>query len=225
MIMELEELKTRWNEYDEKLQKNLQLNMILLRKINFDKTRNKLKTFFVFKLIEMIIIMFQFIYLIGFTIDNIKLPQFSTPAVILEIAIVAYFILDVRMFALINDLHIKNSNGALAPLQKKTEKLKLLIVTYVKYSLFLIPFYPILMQLAGKIFLNIDFLSPQFRNYFISNVVVGLLLLPAFIWLFRQLSQKEIKQNWVKSLLSGTGWNQANEIEKFLMEIEDFEQE
>jgi hypothetical protein len=42
MIMELEELKTLWGEYDRKLDKSLQVNMALLRKLNFDKAAKKI---------------------------------------------------------------------------------------------------------------------------------------------------------------------------------------
>lgn len=224
MIMELEELKTLWSDYDKKLDKNLQLNMLLLRKMNFDKARFKIKLFFVLKIVQMLFMNYVFMYLIGFIVHYAASPRFSIPAFVIEIAILLFFILDLRILSIVNKLQLKNNNEAIAPLQKNAAKLKLLVVTYVKYSLFIIPFYPVLMILIGKIFLNVDFFSQRFSTYLIANIVVGLCLSPIFIWIFNQLSKKDIKSGLVKNLLSGTGWYQANDVEQFLNEIEKFEQ-
>ncbi|HWZ14710.1 MAG TPA: hypothetical protein VNW95_05680 [Mucilaginibacter sp.] len=222
--MELEELKTLWSDYDKKLDKNLQLNMLLLRKMNFDKARFKIKSFFVLKIVEMLIMNYTFNYLIGFIVHNSNALRFSIPAIIIELALLWFFILDLKILSIVGKLQLKNNDEPIAPLQKRAARLKLLVITYVKYSLFIIPFYPLLMILIGKIFLKVDFFSPQLSTYFFVNVVVGLCLLPVFIWIYNQLSKGEIKTGLVKNLLSGTGWHQANDVEQFLNEIEKFEQ-
>lgn len=223
--MDLQKLQSMWNEHDKKLDKSLQLNMQLLRKMNFDKARFRIRWLFIIKLFEMVFMMFMFNYLLGFIIKYFAEPGFSIPALIIELAIASYFILDIRMLSIIHHLQLKNNNEAIAPLQKRAETLKYLIAASLKYSLFLIPFYPLLMILIGKIFLNVDFFSSQLKTYLVSNIVVGVLLLPLFVWLFKELSQKEITKEWVKNLLSGSGWHLANDAENFLSEIDQFEKE
>lgn len=225
MIMELDELKTLWSEYDKKLEQNLQLNMQLLRKMNFDKARFKVRMFYAWRIVQMLITNYAGFYLILFAAKNLDSPQFSIPAIIVAIAVYSFFALDLKMLGIIEKLRLKNNNVPIAPLLKKTEKLKVLTVRYVKYALFAIPLYPIFMLLIGKIFLNVDFSSPHYRLYLIANIIVGLLLLPLIISIFTELSKKEIEKPWVKTLLCGSGFYLANDAETFLNEVAKFEKE
>ena len=222
MIMELEELKSLWSEYDKKLDKNLQLNMQLLRKINFDKVAGKATTLFIYKLVEMVIIMFMLVYLLSFEIKNFASPALSISGAVTMLFLLAGFISDVRMMAIISNLR-SDYGTPIAVMQKQVEKLKLIIIGYTKWALLSIPFYPAFLLVAGKIFLHINFWEPSHRNYIVSNVIIGVLLLPLFAWMYRQLSKPEIKPVWIKNFLTGSGWNQAQSAKQFLDEIEQFE--
>jgi len=210
-------------EQDKKLDKSLQLNLQLLRQINFDKAAGKTNTIFIFKIMEMIVLLVMEAYLVGFIIKYFPDPAFSISAVISMIFIGAGIISDVRQMTVIIQLGSDNA-AAVSAMQKKVEKLKLLIIGYVKWSFISIPFYPVFLILAGKIFLNIDFWAPHHRTYLLVNIVVGVLLLPIFIWLHKQLGKQNIEQVWVKNFLAGSGWNQAVSAQQFLGEIEKFEQ-
>lgn len=220
--MELDDLKNIWTEYDRKLERSLQLNMHLLRKMNMDKVRQSSGKLLAIKLIEAALYGFIMVYMIGFTAKHFSQPQFGIPAVLLVI------VMGIAFFSIIKHLEIiyqlrRYADTAIAPMQKKAETLKLKIVRCVKYTFFAIPAYPLLLLLAGKIFLNVDFTTAKHLTYFLSNVGVALATLPLVIWFYRELSQKEIKKQWVKNLLVGSGWYQAQAAEDFLEEIEKFE--
>jgi hypothetical protein len=220
--MELQELKNIWTEYDKKLDKTLQINMKLLRKMNFDKIANKATTLLMYKLIEMAILLFMMIYLYSFAIQYFTVPEFCISALLTAGFITAGFVSDIRQVIIAAQLRADYA-APIAPIQKKIVKLKMLIVNYVKGSLFSIPFFPFLLLLAGKIMFDIDFWEAKRRTYFITNVGLGLVLLPVFIWLYLQLNKRDVKRPWIKGLLVGSGWNQAQAAENFLKEIQDFE--
>jgi cellulose synthase/poly-beta-1,6-N-acetylglucosamine synthase-like glycosyltransferase len=220
--MELEQLKNLWVQQDKKLEKSLQLNMQLLREMNFDKAGKKLRTLIWLKAAEMSILLFMMICLLSFTIRHIAEPGFSISSFIIFAFITSGFISDIRQMGLIVEIRAGYTEP-IGHLQKKVERLKLLIVNYVKMSFLSIPFFPLLMIVSAKIFFNVDFLAPQFRAYLIANIVVGALLLPVFLWLFRLLSKPNISNTWVKNFLSGSGWNQASLAQQFLTKIEEFE--
>ena len=209
---------------DEKLNKSLQLNMRLLRQINFSKAGSRLKTLVFYKIAEMAVLLFMMVYLWNFIVQNITLPGFCIPAFIITGFITAGFISDIRQVVLVSQIRT-NPDAPVSILQKKTEKLKLLIINYVKASLISIPFYPVFIIVAGKIFLNVDFWMPQHRLYILCNLIVGALLVPLFTWLYKQLSDNNLKQVWINNLLTGSGWNQAVQAQQFLSEIEEFQQE
>jgi hypothetical protein len=222
--MELQELKDIWNEYDRKLDRNLQLNMQLLKQLNLDKAKNKLNRLLWFKGIEIAVFILMAFYLGRFIANNWPALHFIIAGLILASVLVMWIVYVVKQLAIIADLQMGYAD-AIAPIQKKIEQLKLHIVNYTKYSFVLLPLYPVMLLVAGKAFLHVDFFEPQRRLYFLSNVAVGLVLIPVALWFFKLLSAKNIGESVSKNLLVGTGWHQANSAHNFLNEIEKFEQE
>ena len=170
-------------------------------------------------------LIFLIMYLTSFVTRYVGQLPLDVAAIMMGLIVLGYFVFDIVQLSLMIQLQMKNNEEAIAIMQKKLETLKYMIVTHLKYSLFLFPLYPLLMILIGKIFLNVDFFSPHLRTYLVTNFIVGFALIPPFIWLFIQLSKKDINKEWIKNLLSGSGWHLANDAEEFLNEIAKFEQE
>jgi len=224
MIMELEELKNRWNEFDNKLEKSLQLNKQQLNKINLDKAKNKLRTLLIYKLLEMGVLVYVIYYLVNFTIKNIDSTQFSISALILIFFGVMGYISDIRQISVIIRLRTDKADDITSK-QKNLTTLKLLIVNYVKWALLSIPFFPVWIVLIPKIFLNFDIYSSSMNLWWWMNIGLGILFIPFVLWIFRQLSKKNINLFWVKNLLDGSGWSLVTDAENFLNEIEKFGKE
>jgi hypothetical protein len=222
--MELDELKNMWSDYDKKLDKSLKLNIQLLRKINLDKAKNKLRKLMILKLMEMIILAGVIIFLVNFIYDNITSPQFSISAGIFAFFALIGFISNVKQVAIMMQLQ-GGYTEAIAPLQRKIEQLKLLIVKYVKYALLSIPFFPIWMILITKILFNYDIYTNSMSNWWLANICVSIALIPLVWWIFKQLSKNDISRFWVKNFLEGSGWKQAEAARAFLTEIDDFERD
>ena len=222
--MELEEIKNRWNEFDNKLEKSLQLNKQLLNKINLDKAKNKLRTLLIYKLLEMGVLVYVIYYLVNFTIKNIDSPQFSISALILIFFGVMGYISDIRQISVIIRLRTDKADDITSK-QKNLTTLKLLIVNYVKWALLSIPFFPVWIVLIPKIFLNFDIYSSSMNLWWWMNIGLGILFIPFVLWIFRQLSKKNINLFWVKNLLDGSGWSLVTDAENFLNEIEKFGKE
>jgi hypothetical protein len=222
--MELEELKNRWNEFDNKLEKSLQLNKQLLKQINLDKAKNKIRTLLIFKLLETGVLSVVVYYLVKFTIYNFTSLQFSVSALILLFFTVMGYISTIRQVSLMIRLKTEDADDITSK-QKKLTGLKLLIAGYVKWGLLSIPFFPVWIILIPKIFLNFDMYTNGMNAWWWANIGLGLLLIPFVLWVFNQLSKKNINQFWVKNLLEGSGWGLAADAENFLTEIEKFEQE
>lgn len=224
MIMELEELKNRWNAFDNKLEKSLQLNKHLLKQINLDKAKNKLRILLIFKLLETGVLSLIIYYLVKFTIYNFNSPQFSVSAIILIFFAVMGYISNIRQVSLTILLQTEYA-GDITSKQRKLTALKLLIANYVKWGLLSIPFFPVWIILIPKIFLNFNIYTNGMNYWWWANIGLGILFIPFVLWVFNQLSKKNINQFWVKNLLQGSGWGLAADAENFLNEIEEFEKE
>ena len=221
--MELQEFKNIWAEYDRKLDKTLQVNMQLLRQLKLDKIQSKTSGLLILKLVETAMVLVILGWLGDFMVNYYRQPQFIISALVVLVFAVMGLVSDIRQLSIIAQLKL-GYDDAIAPLQKKVESLKVVIINYIKYGLLFIPCYPFLLIIAGKLFLHVDFTEETRRAYFLSNVGIGSLLLIPTIWIFIELSRKNIKP-WAKNLLSGSGWHQANAAADFLKEIEAFEKE
>lgn len=222
--MELQELQNIWAEYDRKLDKNLQMNMQLLKQLKFDRAKSKLSKLFYLKMIELLMLIPAILYLGNFAADNWRIPQFSLPATAIGLLFILFLVYVIKQLVIIRQVDMGFDN-AVAPIQKKIEQLKLSIVIYVRYILILFPLYPLLLLLAGKMIFNVDFMEPAHKAYFLSNVAFDIILLPLALWLINKLSSKNINSTVAKTLLMGSGWYQANAAYQFLGEIEDFERQ
>ena len=221
--MELQELQNIWAEYDRKLDRSLQVNMQLLRQLKLDKVESKTRGLFILKLVETVWVAAIIGYLVSFITQYLnQWPLVLSGLVVLAFAAMG-FVSDIRQLSIIMQLKL-GYDDAIAPIQKKIESLKTVIIDYIKYGLLFIPCYPFLMIVAGKTFMHVDFTENARRAYFLSNVAVGAVLAVPIIWIFVELSRKDIKP-WAKNLLSGSGWFQANAAADFLKEIENFEKE
>lgn len=222
--MELQELQNIWAEYDRKLDRNLQMNMQLLKQLKFDRAKRKLSKIVYLKVIEVLLLIPAIIYLGNFAADNWRMPQFSLSATVIGLLFILFLVYVIKQLVITRQVEMGFDN-AVTPIQKKIEQLKLSIVNYVKYILILLPLYPLLLLLAGKIVLNVDFMEPAYKAYFLSNVAIDIILLPLALWLINKLSVKNINSTVAKTLLTGSGWFQANAAYQFLGEIEEFERQ
>lgn len=222
--MELHELRQMWSEYDKKLDNSLKLNNQLFRELKLDKAKSKLRSLMNIKIAELIIQLIMGGYLIRYMIRSEgKLPFMITALVLLSFVAVG-MLLSLKQICIIEQIK-RGYSGAIAPLQKKLERLKILLVQYVKWSYLPIPLSPLFTVLGAEIWFGYDFFTHKSSDFWMWSIAIGLLLIPFVVWLDYQLSQKRIKPFWAKNFLNGSGWSQINAANTFLKEIEDFEKE
>jgi hypothetical protein len=222
--MELDELKDLWSEYDRKLDKSLRLNRQLLRQLNLDKARSKLRKLMVIKILELAIQFVTVGFLIYYAVRSIERWMFLFLAIVLIGFVLACTLLSFRQINIILQLKLGYSD-AIAPMQKKLEKLKILVVQYVKMSYLAFPISPLFSVLGADIWFNYDFFLHGGQEFWTIMILLSIASIPFISWIHYQLSQKEIKPFWVKNFLDGSGWSQITHANNFLKEIDNFEKE
>ncbi len=223
--MELEELKSLWGEYDKKLDKNLRLNMELFRRMNFDKARYKVNALFVYKLLEMAFLIWCISWISDYAEKYLVTPRFGIAAIMLGLIFVIALISDIRQFIIIVQLQLKKHTDAIAPQQKLIETLKIRIVNFVRYGYFVIPLYPLMLILGGKIFFDIDFFNARHIHYLEANILLAVCLIPIVLIPFRKLGKQNIDTKAVRNFLQGSGWQTLNNAGEFLKQVDEFERE
>ena len=220
--MEIAELKSIWNQINEKLDRNWQLNLELIRRTNLDKVRTKMRRQIWFNGLTLTFYLFWALLFIIFVIKNWSVPNVAVSGAILGIWAVAISAASIHELELMASI---DYGQPINELQKKLSRIKLLMIRYIRLAVWIFPLYFVFIVLMFWMFWGIDIVAVGDRNWIIGNVIISVVVfLPLAIWAHRKLSAKNAHTKWMNTLLRGNG-NQIVEALRLIEEIEEFEQE
>jgi hypothetical protein len=201
--MELDDFKTVWAQYDEKLTANLKLNQELLRKMNLNSSKKEMQKPLIYELIGVVVFSLLIIYVVAFSIRFINEPKYFIPGIISIVIGTVYLI-----FAIIRAnkfLSLDYYSSSVLKLQKDMAVLKRSVLQFRKFEIILTPLLVLpLIPLGFKAVHNIDI----YKNSILFSIEAILILstsIPLYLWINKHMYDNKIKHT--ESLLK--------EIEKF----------
>ena len=220
--MELAELKSIWNQINEKLDRNWQLNMELIRRTNLNKVKTKMRRQIWINGLTLTFYMFWALLFIIFVIKNWYVPYVALAGAILGVWTLAICAASIHELELITSLDYAQP---INELQKKLSRIKLLMIRYLRLGVWIFPLYFVFIVLMFWMFWGIDIITMGDQTWIIGNVIISIIVfLPLSIWAHSKLSAKNAHTKWMNALLRGNG-NQIVEALKLIEEIEVFEKE
>ena len=215
-MIDIENLQNTWLKHEEKLQKSINLNLELLKRLNVKSARSKMTSLIWINALTLAfyqVVMWYFVY---YTVTSWPAIQFVIAGLILAVwsGIISYGA--IKQLKLILEIDYA---GPVTIVQKQLQKVKIAIVHFLRMAFMILPFYMAFLIVISDIFLNVDILKFTDPAWMILQTVI--LILPA-IWIYRNLSPKNANKKWVNWLLQGNG-SQINEAQNFMKEIEKFE--
>lgn len=220
--MELDELKSIWSRYDKKLDKNLKLNIRVIKELNLDKTKSNLHRLMVLRMAELLFCLMIVISLGDFIGSHIWDPQFAIPAFILNVFAIIGLAGSIGQIALIGQIDYSDS---ITSIQRKIEKIQSHMLMMLKLLILSLPFYIAYIILGFKLFFDIDAYAHFDHNWWVANIIFSVALVPLAMWIYRKLSFKNDDHSLIRKLIDGTGGKQITAAAHFLYEIEEFEKE
>jgi hypothetical protein len=222
--MELDALKAKWAEHDRKLDASIRLNRQLLRAANMNRVRSPLRRFAfligVGALIGLIgpVILGQFIY------EHWAEPRFALPAVVLHVWVIASLAASIRQIAMALQI---DYDKPIALIQKQLESLRVLRIRITQWALLtgqVVWWIPFLI-VALKGFLDVDAYKEFGTGFLLTNLAVGLAIIPLAIWVSRKFAPRMDRSpamQWLMRELAGYNLNAAT---CFLATVAEFENE
>ena len=220
--MELSEMKSIWQSYDEKLEKSLKLNLYCLEMIQAQKAKTKLKPLLWLRIAEIILHIIVIIWLVGFLINFGSGIQFSISAIALIIFFVIAFINCVKQIILLKEIDYHEDVLAI---QRKLTLLQSHIGDYIRLTFLCMPTYLAYPIIAFKVLGDFDIVSKLSRDWWIGQLSFTVLLIPICIWLYRQVSYKNIHKKWVKYIIEKAAGNRVAKAMEFVKEIDEMKKE
>ena len=226
MNMELQELKDLWRQHDEKLDKQIQLNMHLLKKIELKTARSALRKATVDPGFSLAFGILMLIPLVPFIVNHIQLLQYAGPALGLALYALLLVIDSASRLSIIKKI---DYDGPITQIQQQVEKLS---IHNLRYTLALNLSWGVLwlfLPIVGlKAFADVDFYSLHHGwivwNFAICSAI-GMALAALAIWLTRHRSFDQITQPWLRNTLDKLAGRHLARARASLKEIEDFAKE
>ena len=218
--MNLEQLKDVWNDHDRKLDKNLKLNLRILREMNLDKTKSKMRTLMILRIAEASFFFIIVIYLWIFIADNFFISAPAISAFVLNVFATVGLAGGIWQIALIGMIDYA---GPVTSIQKQLAKIKSHGIRILKLIILSIPFYMAYIFLGSKLLFGIDLYEFADFKWLAANIILSLCLIFPTLWLYKELSMKAPTRKWVKTLIEDVGGKQITAALEILNEIEKFE--
>ncbi len=208
-------LKDIWSSYDNVLEKSINLNTHLLEELQKQKIRFSFRPLLHAKILGLLIgislmvgtawALFYFHSQIIFTISLSMIFIFNI------IATMGYC----RHIFLIANLNFSKN---IANTQKKLATLQAAILRHFRILCLQLPFYI-------TIFIPDALIKEGTIIYWTVQAIITALFTIAAIWLYRNISYKNINKKWLQKLIEGDGGTTVSKAISFIEEIEEFKRE
>ncbi|MDN5213357.1 hypothetical protein QQ020_14905 [Fulvivirgaceae bacterium BMA12] len=204
--MKLDELKNYWVAYDLKLNKNLQFNEAILRKINLEKSEKEMQKPLVFELAGIIIFTFLVAFAITFSIRFSYELHFNLTG--LASALVSSVFLIFAFIKANKLVRIDYYNSSIIKLQKELTRLRILLIRLRRIELIMVPVLTnTILPITYKILYDIN-LYHNLKLFIIEVILILGISYPLGIWINKHFYDEKMK-----------------DAERLLKEIETYERQ
>lgn len=220
--MEFSEIKSMWQAYDIKLEKSLKLNLHCLGIIQAQKVKSKLLPLLWQRVSEIILHVIVIVWLINFLYNNFFQLPYAASAIVLIIFYLIAFINCLKQIITIKQMDYSND---VVTIQSSLVILQTHIVDYMRLTFLGIPTYLAYPVIAFKALTNFDIVSQLHGNWWTSQIIFSIILIPVCVWLYMQVSYKNIHKKWVRFIIQKSSGSRVTKAMEFINELETLKKE
>jgi hypothetical protein len=222
-MVEMDDLRKTWAEYDRKLDTNIRLSRQLLRATNLNRVRSPMRRLAFFLGLESIIQFAVVVALGNFIYEHIATMRFALPAAALDVGAIALLSSMIRQLTLVLQI---DYDKPIAIIQKQLGDLRVLGIRCIQ-GIFLVAtlaWTPLLI-VTLKGFLGLDAYRLFGVPYLVANLLVGLAIIPLGIWLSKKFSDRMGRSPFIQRLMKDLAGYNLNAAAGFLASLSEFEDE
>ena len=223
--MELNEMRSMWQAYDHKLEKTLKLNLHVLELVQTQKVRSKLTPLLWQRGIEIAFHSIAIVLLLAFLYNNFTLLPYAASAIVLIAFYMVAFVNCVKQINIINQM---NYSDDIVTLQSSLLMLRTNFVNHSRLAVLCIPTflaYPVVVSKAIKdlnirMFADFDIIAHSNGHWWTAQLVASIVLIPACIWFYKQVTYKNIHKQWVKDFIQRSSGKRVTKAMEFINELQ-----
>jgi hypothetical protein len=217
--MKDEELNLLLKTFDQKLNRSIEFNFKIAQETQVKKSVFALRKLRYYSIFELVVAGFVMIFLGNFIYETFGNLSLTISALILDIFAVFAISGAVRQLILISEFevaaNVTESQQILARLQTHT-------INYLRLAILQFPFFLAYILIGFKVFFNTTIWETGNQAWLVSNLILGVILIPVSIWVYKQIQPANLHIKWVRRLVEMMGGKEISNAMTFLNEIETF---
>ena len=217
-MKDINDIQKAWKNHEQKLEKSWTINLDLLRKINIKSAQSKMNTLIWMNALTLIFYQVVMWFCVFFTLSHRDNLSYLITGIVLIIWSAVISFGAIKQLKLIIEI---DYSAPVTVVQKQLQKVKLAILHFLRMALMILPFYVVFPTILFEKISGINFIEIMDPVWIIVQPLV--LLIPT-IWIYRNISPKNVNKKWINWLLIGHG-SQIDDAQKFMLEIDAFEKE
>ena len=220
--MKLEELEQAWQQYDQKLSKQLALNQQILKEISLQKTQKHLRWLIFRTFLEMTFFLTATVALGHFLYQHLEQVPQLIAAVVLSVFTLIGLSGSIGQIVMISQLDFSES---ITTIQHKLQQIRTHLIQVSRLIILSFPFYLAYIVLGFYVLWNIDIVAQGDQVWWIAQIIFSLILIPVTIWLYRKIHFRNIHIPWVRNFVESAGGKSVARAMAILGELEEFKQD
>lgn len=220
--MELEDFKTIWGAYDQKLDKALQYNAAAVRSLTLGKVQSALRRFMTVRMVEAVLAFIVISFLSDMALDAGAEWGIMASALTLCLFAVVGLVGCIQQMILAARV---DYSASIPMLQKNLIALESHALGFARFALLSFPLYLAYIVVVFKALWDVNILATADTNWLIAQGIVGAAFVPPVVWLWRTVNHRNIHIPWVATLIRQIGGESLTAAMVLLSEIEEFENE
>lgn len=220
--MELDDMKRRWDDQDRRLDASIRLNTRLLQASVLGKAETSLRGLYRLLWLELLTNLLAAFLLGSFLANHVSEPRFLIPAAVLHLCIIGLLVSGVRQIVALKAI---DYSAPIIVIQKRLESLRVERIRAVRLTLLFAPLlWTPLMIVALKGLVGVDayaFGAP----FLIANLLFGLLLISAAVWISKRHEARMKSSPFVQSVMRTLAGSSLASAAGFVRSIAEFEKD
>jgi hypothetical protein len=219
-MMDLDEMKKKWEEQDKKLDETIRLNRQLLSIARLDKTKSALNRLALFSALEAAMWLFIIVALGNFIYENWSQPHFALAGIAVDLYSIAMLNSLIRQIAA---SRLIDYGKPIAIIQKQIEALRILRIRTVQWGVLagLVVWVAALIVVFKAAF-GVDIYEP---HWIWSNVAFGLALIPLAVWISKRFAARMDRSPFIQGLMRSLAGYNLTAATGFLASLAEFQHE
>jgi hypothetical protein len=218
--VELDELKVRWQEQEQKLDAVIRLDRHLLREVVLAKAETALKRLSRFLWVELLLNAGGTMVLGAFLFDHLAEPRFFLPALALQAGLIFLIVAGGRQLAALTAI---DYDAPVVEIQRRLAILRAERIRTMQWTLMLAPLAWVPLFIVGmKGLFGVDVYTTFSIPWLVANVLFGLLMIPTGIWASRRYADRLGHWPMVRRLLRDMGGQNLAAARSFLDSLSEF---